>query len=238
MERYNVVLADDLSGSRTVLRRFINSTPDFVVIGEAEDGEALIEQVLVKKPHLALVDISMPKLSGISAIKQCLLQQPDLKVIFVTNYEQYAVEAFDVSAIDYIVKPVQVARLRQALDKVKTALQASVQRPRISRLLVRAEGVIRFVPLEEILFIEKIGRRTVIHTRAGLFDIQATLQTLLQQLNESFVLSHRSYIVNLPHISSIVSSGETYMAYFGDYDKPAHVSKHKYMELLKLAESR
>lgn len=239
METYSIVLADDSHTLRSILRSLIEGTTDFSVIGEADDGEALIDLVLDKKPDIVLADISMPKMSGMSAIKECLKYQPDLKVIFVTGFEQYAVEAFGVAAVDYLVKPIQMPRLRQALDKAKLALQAHVQRPPLSnRLLVRTEGAVRFVPLDSILYIEKFGRSAIIHTKEEMLRTQTPLHTLMKHLSDSFVLAHRSYIINLTHISSIVSSGDTYAAYFRDYDKPAYISKHKYNEVVKLAEGK
>lgn len=123
MDLIKVVIADDHEPSRRIIRRFIGSLENISIVGEAGNGEELLGQIESAEPHLVLVDIGMPKLDGINAIKECMKINPHLKVIFITGHNEYAVDAFDVSAVDYIVKPIERARLTSAVEKARAIIK-------------------------------------------------------------------------------------------------------------------
>lgn len=127
MDEINIIIADDHEPSRTIIRRFIETLEQIRIVGEAGDGEELLELVGERKPNLVLVDITMPKLNGINAIKECIKSLPQLKVIFVTGHNEYAVEAFDISAVDYIVKPIERKRLAVAIEKARAILKMNYE---------------------------------------------------------------------------------------------------------------
>lgn len=117
-----VLIADDNIDSIEILEYFISQVPGFDVIGSCRDGEELIQQVIVQSPELILVDINMLSMSGLEAVKECLKIKPDLRFIFITGYDQFAVEAFELSALDYIIKPIENQRLYVALERAKKRL--------------------------------------------------------------------------------------------------------------------
>jgi diguanylate cyclase (GGDEF)-like protein len=127
VDEIKIVIADDHEPSRKFIRRFLESMHQITIVAEAADGESLLRLVEQYRPNLVLVDISMPKLNGIKAIKECLKILPQLKVIFITGHNEYAVEAFDISAVDYIVKPIQRDRLITAIEKAKAILKMSYE---------------------------------------------------------------------------------------------------------------
>ena len=111
-----VLIADDNATSRKLLKHLIKTVPNVQIVGEAINGEDLISKVMMEKPDIALVDIDMPLLNGMEAVKSCKKIVPSLQVIFITGHEEYALEAFGVNAIDYIVKPIDRDRLYAALE--------------------------------------------------------------------------------------------------------------------------
>jgi two-component system, LytTR family, response regulator len=224
--KIDVIIADDNQQSRTILRRFTELHKDFEIIEEASNGEELVQKVLKEKPQLVLLDINMPHLNGIEAIKACLQGVPNLQFIFITGYDEFAVEAFSISALDYIIKPVEVERLFTALNKAKYAINVK-EIDRIPRLNIKYRKSTFYIPINEILFIEKQGRKSIVHTRTKTIETYETLGNLSEGLDATFFQSHRSNIINLMEVSEIKSSGETYLVYFVNYDKPAYISKQK-----------
>lgn len=235
MKKYKVIIADDNADSREIIADFIHYLPDFTVVAEAVDGKEVIEQVMRNKEvDAVLVDIRMPKLNGFEAMKICMEYVPHLKFIFITGYDDYAVEAFAISAVDYIVKPVEAERLYKALDKVRRMRIAEGEEPKSEmnaekrkRIILRNRRLTFYIPIDDILFIEKNGKEALVHTANRTYVTLETLDSIEKKLNTSFFQSHRSYIVNLNKISHIETSGRTFLAYFSHYDKSAHISKHK-----------
>jgi diguanylate cyclase (GGDEF)-like protein len=127
VDEIKIVIADDHEASRKFVRRFLASMDGISVVAEASDGEDLVKQIVIHQPNLVLVDISMPKMNGIKAIKECLKINPELKVIFITGHNEYAVEAFDISAVDYIMKPLERNRLAVAVDKARSIIKMSYE---------------------------------------------------------------------------------------------------------------
>lgn len=243
MEKVRIVIAEDDASSRKVLRRFLEVLPYTEVVAETGDGEELLHTILTEEPNLVLLDIHMPRLNGIHAIKECLKVLPQLKTIFISGYSEYAVDAFDLSAVDYLVKPVERARLFQAVDKARGLIKLKNEnewsefpklKSRVEKIVVQAEGMIHFLPVDDIYFTEKVGRKTSIHTVHKKVEVFETLGALFKRLDPAvFFQTHRSYIVNFGRISRIKPSGETNLVYFDDYAEPAYISKNRMHELLK-----
>jgi len=238
MAPLKLLLADDHEDSLEIMEYFTRDIPDFQIIGTCENGEQLIEEVMLKKPDLVLADINMPKTNGIQAIKECLLFRPSLKFIFVTGYSEYAVEAFRLSAIDYIVKPIEKTRLYKALEKAKNLLFYEKEKQtiipydkKIKKLPIKDQNSIRYIPLSEIYFVEKEGKKCMVYTKEGIYDTNETIGKILSRLDQSFFPAHRSFIINLSRVSHIKPQSESYIVYFKDYDKQASISKLKIGEV-------
>src|SRR4051794_32354613 len=112
-----VLISEDDPASRKLLKHLILLLPNYQIVGEVENGEELIHNVMKEKPDIALVDIGLPLLDGMEAVRTCKQIHPSLQVIFVTGHDEYALEAFKVNAIDYIVKPIDRNRLYGALER-------------------------------------------------------------------------------------------------------------------------
>jgi two-component system, LytTR family, response regulator len=236
LDTLKIIIADDNASSRNLLRHFIRLLPHYKVVGEATNGEEFVQLVLQERPDIVLVDINMPGLNGMEAVKLCKQQLPALQIIFITGYDEFAVEAFEISATDYIVKPVERVRLLRALEKARKYIQLSTQTnisTKEKRLGIKSQNSILFLPMEEILFVEKESRKTVIHTSNQKYETTETLSEIQGKLDDYFFRTHRSYIVNLKKIVKIEPVGETYLAYFVNSDKVAYISKLKINEVQK-----
>jgi two-component system, LytTR family, response regulator len=238
MNPIKLLVAEDNSDSLEIIKYFLSDLPEFQLIGQCDNGNDLVEQVLIKKPDLVITDINMPMKNGFQAIKECLKFFPKLKVIFVTGYDEFAIGAFEMEAVDYIVKPVEKARLFQALDKAKDIIffeQGKIDTHQVDKkrkvLPLKDQTCTRFIPLADIYFIEKIGKKCLVYTKADIYETNETIGRILTRLDENFFQAHRSYIINLQEVTQITQHNETFIASFPDYDKHAGISKLKINEV-------
>lgn len=229
----NVLIADDDLSSRKLLQLFIEKLPGFNIIGEASDGEELIHQVLKGKPDLVLVDINMPLLNGMDAVKSCIEFHPSLQVIFITGYDDYALEAFSVKAVDYILKPIERTRLYAALERASVQMNRNTIKSTYPKndLMIKQNSTIVFIPFDEIIFIERLERKSVVYTLSKQYETNESLSNLEKLLDSRFLASHRSYIINMEHIAMIEASGQSYKAIFKNFNKTAKIAKNKLAEL-------
>ncbi|MEH7527259.1 LytR/AlgR family response regulator transcription factor, partial [Priestia megaterium] len=207
-----VLIADDDVTSRKLLRYFIGSLSKYKIVGEAANGEELIHYVTKEKPDLALVDIGMPLLNGMEAVKACKELFPTLQVIFITGHDDYALEAFNVKAVDYILKPIDRNRLYGALERASQVSISLVDKEHSFKkdLMIKQQKNIVFIPLEEIIFIERLDRKSVIHTKNGKFETNEALTSLEGAVDSRFMISHRSYIINVELLTRIEATGQMY----------------------------
>ncbi|WP_409252027.1 LytR/AlgR family response regulator transcription factor [Bacillus sp. SCS-153A] len=230
----NIVIADDDYAGRKILHHFLSALKEYTIIGEAENGEELIRHLIMEKPDIAIVDINMPFVSGMDAIKSCKESLPDLQVIFITGYREYAAEAFDWDAADYIVKPLMLPRLKQALERAKRLRKDNLAAKEDTgitmnankKLIIKNYNNFLLIPYEDIIYIEKMERKTIIHTRSQTHETSETLAELMDRLTSNFIHSHRSYIININHIEAIRTSNQTYYAIFKEYKGRAKISKN------------
>jgi two-component system, LytTR family, response regulator len=238
MEEIKILIADDDLPSKTLLSLFIQLLPEYKVVGEAASGIELIQMVAEKRPDIILVDIHMPGINGVEAAKTCKQILPSLQVIFTTGSDEFAVEAFNISAVDYIVKPIEKVRLFIALEKAKQTLQLRDRREakpfNKNKLAIKSQHAFLYILIEDILYIEKEGRKTILHTENDRFETMESLQEIEERLPEFFYKTHRSYLVNLRKIIKIGSFGETYIAKFAKTEKTAYISKLKINDVQRL----
>lgn len=233
MYNYRVLIADDNEDSLNILKYQIQKTADFTVVDTCRNGEELIDSTVKYLPDVIVLDINMPVVNGMDAIQECLKIKRDLLFIFVTSYDEYAVQAFELSAVDYIVKPIGKARLYAALDKVRRLSSTHLLQTK-NKLIIKEGSDYNFIPASDILFIEKIGKKSHIHTTSSTFVTSINISDLIKELPAgSFFMSHRSYIVNLSKIARVVSRNQTFLIYFENSNKFAHVSRLKIEEFQK-----
>lgn len=242
-----VLLADDEPGMRLILRKKIENTPGFRIVGEAEDGEKLMAQFEETHPQVVFLDVDMPGKTGVECARLIQDQNPACILIFATGHEEYMSDAFEVYAFDYLVKPFRLDRLEQTLRRIlergRRAAVSSLPAPKPApkkavsgRLMLRHRDGVAFVDMEDILLVQREDRATVIYTDKGeRFVLSENLSETEARLDpEIFFRCHKSYIINLRRISSITPYGRwTYVVQLEGTGHDALITHEKYEELEK-----
>jgi two-component system LytT family response regulator len=210
-----ILLVDDEEFARERLRQLLASLPDVTVVGEAADGEQAIAMVIELRPDLLLLDIQMPGATGLEVAAH--LPAPRPAIIFCTAFDQYALDAFEVEAIDYLLKPVSSVRLVRALDRVRRGeslpsnqaierLTRAVHKAGI-RLLARCGDRYRVIPQKDVIYLSSNGGLTKLHTRERDYVLDPTLNDLEARLDPAlFYRVSRSALVNLDCIAEVGQS--------------------------------
>lgn len=212
VEPFRVLIVDDEAPARSKIRRFLAPDERFLAAGEAADGNEALASVQRLGPDLLILDIQMPGLTGFEVVEA--MEEPKPQVIFATAYDQFALQAFEVHALDYLLKPFDQGRFARALDKAWAQLQAGrpsaaasrlqamlSQRP-LDRLVVKQHDCWIPLPLRHILHISANGKQVMIHSDQGEFPATWTLQELEARLqSRGFARVHRSGIVALDAVA-------------------------------------
>ena len=212
-----IVVDDELPARQRLSRMIREALPDRVeVVGEASDGEAALALMANEGPDLAFIDVQMPGLDGLTLVAQ--MPHPQPYVIFTTAHDRYAIEAFDAGAIDYLLKPFDVARLvravtraeslgmRERADEVLAPLITRVRadRPLSDKLPVTCAGRVLLIPVAEISHCVVEHELVVVYTRRQSYTTDYTLAALEARLDASrFFRAHRALLVNLDHVAAI-----------------------------------
>jgi two-component system, LytTR family, response regulator len=216
MSQKNVIqtiIVDDEEPARLVLREFLSTHEEVKIIAECANGFDAVKAITESKPDLVILDIQMPKLNGFEVLE--LVDRPPA-VIFATAYNQYAIKAFEVHAVDYLLKPFSKERLTEALVHAKGHLKkksfpvqelasAAGMRPSpLERILVKDGSKVHVIPVDKIDYIEAQDDYVAIKSDGKTHLKQERMAELERELDTSkFVRVHRSYILNLERIARI-----------------------------------
>lgn len=258
-EKLKVLIVDDERAARHRLEDLLARHADVEVVGQASSGREAVEAIARLAPDLVFLDVQMPGLSGMEVVREVGPSHMPA-VIFVTAYDQYAIEAFDVAALDYLLKPFDDERFKQALARARAMLAVraidDLQRrlatllggtpapvpfsasspaaePRyLERIGVEMRGQMRIVPVERIDFITASGSYAELHVGDDTFVIRAQMQALEERLDPSrFFRIHRSTIVQLDRVDSLIfSAGGDYAVRLRD-GRHLRVGRGRYEDL-------
>lgn len=204
-DRMRVLVVDDERRARERLIRLLAAFADLTVVGEADNGLAAVEQIAALKPEVVFLDIQMPGMDGFEVLDN-LAQRP--LIVFATAYDQYAIKAFEASAVDYLLKPVEADRLASAIVKLRekqTSLDRLMQaRPPLKRLVGKRLQRMHVLPVDAIECFVSEDELVFAANPEGRFLLNTTLRDLEARLDaEQFARVHKSAIVNLAKVVEI-----------------------------------
>lgn len=206
MKKLKCLIADDEPIARQILESYINDIPYLELASSCKNAFEVMEVLQKQTVDLLFLDINMPKLSGISLLKS-LREKPE--VIITTAYPEYAVEGFELSVTDYLLKPFSIERFLQAVMKVQQKFENSVQKVEMNNtkseekfVFVKSDKKIIKLNFDAIFHIEAYGNYIKIFTNEMILTPQ-TLSDFIEKLSDDFVRIHKSYVINFQHLKLI-----------------------------------
>lgn len=235
-----VVIIDDEPLARSIVNEYLQAHPDFEVVAECNDGFEGVKAIAQHKPDLVFLDIQMPKINGFEMLE---LLDKSPAVIFTTAFDEYAIRAFEASAVDYLLKPFSNERFDAALDKWAARLEKTEPVSRLletperqpdekNRIVVRNHNEIRIVPVSELVYIEAYDDYVKLFTRDSYYLKKKTMNYYESLLDTAvFFRTHRSYIINLQELTKIEPlEKNTYVALLKN-GKKVPLSRSGYLKL-------
>ncbi len=211
------IIADDEELARRKLRQLLEDETGIQILGESATGPETVDLAQTAKPDLVFLDIQMPGMDGFEIVSNLALGDvtPPPRIIFTTAYDQYALRAFEIDAIDYLLKPFTRARLGQAIQRAKEQIYASnelaekstqstAEKSHLTRLVFKSKGRILFLPITDIRWIGAEENYVRICTEGESHLLRETMARFESRLDpDSFIRVHRSAIVNLQYVREI-----------------------------------
>lgn len=206
------ILIDDEALARDVVKHYLKDYPEIEIVAECSDGFEGLKAIALHKPDFIFLDIQMPKISGFEMLE---LVEKHPAVIFTTAFDEYAIKAFEVNAVDYLLKPIEKSRFDVAMQKLPSKLakeetsselleSASLSPAQNNRIVVKTAGVIKIIPVSEINYLEADDDYVKLNTTEGVFHKNKTMSFFEQSLDPAqFIRIHRSYIINMAQVTKI-----------------------------------
>jgi two-component system response regulator AlgR len=207
MSAPSILIVDDEPFARTRLREILGDiVQEFphTIVAEASDGRAALEAVNQSRPDIVLLDIQMPEITGIEVAAHIAAMPEGPRVVFVTAFDEFALRAFEVHAMDYLVKPVRAPRLLESLQRVQQGLRAPSGLREVTRTLapegrahlsVHERGRVSLIDLDDVLYLKAELKYVTIRTRDGEHISEESLVALEEEFPERFVRVHRNALV-------------------------------------------
>ena len=214
MDPLRIVIVDDEPLARAVVREYAAAAPAIAVVAECGNGFEAVKAVSELKPDLVLLDVQMPKLDGFEVLELLGREQP---VVFITAYDQYALRAFEVHAVDYLLKPFSAERFQEALGRARERLRARVPtdveaivreaKPRagyVERVLIRDGANVHVLPVDKIDYVEAQDDYVAFKSEGKQYLKDQTLAAVEASLDPArFVRVHRSFVLNVDRIAKV-----------------------------------
>jgi len=244
MEKIRTLIIDDEAPAREIIRHYLSELDYIEVIAECGDGFAGLKTISNMKPDLVFLDIQMPRLTGFELL-EVLTEKPE--IIFITAYDQFAIRAFELNAVDYLLKPFPQRRfleaVKKASDKIRSGIgkkvpasQLLAKKPEpaapVNRIVVRRGNAINLIPVDQVRYVEAQDDYVMIYHANGKALKQQTMKFYEDNLpGPDFVRIHRSYIVRVQEINRIEPYGkDNHVAILHSGDK-LPVSRAGYKQL-------
>lgn len=233
---WNILIIDDEQPARDRLRRLVNAIPDFRVAGEAVNGTEALERIRELGPDILLLDISMPGMDGMTLARALQEDNASPAVIFCTAYQDQALDAFEVQAVDYVVKPVRAERLEKALEKAGRFLGGEGEQEEEQHFLrSTVGGKVVLTPISRVVCLVAEDKYTTVIHENGTTVVDESLTELENCYPSYFFRVHRNALVSRKHLRGLerTTEGQTQVLLSGTERKP-EVSRRNVSALRKL----
>ena len=248
--KIRAILIDDSTQARKLLRLMLHEmAPDFTIVCEAEDVDSSLLMIRQYNPDVLFLDIEMPGKSGLQLAEILLTENFKGNIVFTTAYNAYAIKAFRLSAIDYLLKPIQEEHLLEALDKLRavketadnnlrlTALEENLREERNEVLCIPNQNGTEYLQLEQIKYLEADGSYVKIHCiNSSMRTVSKNLKYFETALTDcsAFIRPHRSFLVNIEFVTNYSKTDGGFLVLTDNVKIPvARERKHSILELLK-----
>lgn len=235
------IIIDDEPLARMIVQGYLENEGDIQVLAECGDGFEGAKAIQQHRPDLVFLDIQMPKLTGFEML-EILDELPH--IIFTTAFEEFAIKAFEKSAVDYLLKPISEDRFKTAIQKFRNvhgssqphkaikSLQEEVEEETLERIVVKNGTQIKLIPVQQVIYLEAYDDYVKIHTKEGMYLKNKTMSSFEKQLEpKQFVRVHRSFIIKVDQLAKIEPmEKESYRGILLNGDK-VNISKSGYARL-------
>ena len=230
-----IAIIDDEPYSREEMKHLLKKYSWIEIVGEASSAEKGLEIILTKEPDVLFLDIEMPGMSGVDLAETLQKMKHKPEIVFATAYPDYALKAFRVDAIDYLVKPFDENQLDEAVERLKKVahFETKEETKSLGKLAVQDEDKIVFIEPRDILYISREERETFICTEKKKYTCRLTIKDLETKLNTyPFFRVHKSYLVQLPYVEELIPWGSgVYQLKVHGADEAIPVSRNYVKEL-------
>jgi len=200
-----IVIADDEAPARNRLRELLDDIPNVTLVGEAKNGKEALALVEAQSANVLLLDIRMPQMDGLETAQHLLKLAAPPAVIFTTAFDAYALQAFDINAVDYLLKPIRQERLQTAINKARALQPAQVLAlkplvPKRAYFSVSERGRVLLVPVADVIYLRAELKYTTVRTKEREYLIDDSLTTLENEFGDHFLRLHRNCLVAVNRI--------------------------------------
>ncbi|WP_066636828.1 LytR/AlgR family response regulator transcription factor [Desulfolucanica intricata] len=226
-----VIIAEDNLVEMSYLKKLLSQEEDINIVGEAYDGHEAMKMISKLKPEVAFLDISMPGISGMELAKKF---DDKVFIVFVTAHNEYALDAYEVGSVDYLLKPVDPERVNLTLKRIRKILPRKIKSS--DRISVNVRGSIIAIEIDKIILIEKAPmiKKIIIHTMNNQYTVSGALNKFEDILKKyGFVRSHKSFIININKLEKMIPWGDkSYLAKLHGIKKEVFISRN-YAPMIK-----
>jgi len=231
-----ILLLEDEDYTRRFIKKLIVDSNLGFEIFDIANGEEAIKIAKEHSPNIALLDIELGEnenLNGLDIAKIIKNSNPKIKFVFITGYSKYALDSFSVHPYDYILKPVDIEKVMSTLNILANMVEKEQGNLIASeKIVIQNKSETIFIPLDDVIFIETQHRGIIIHSKDGIYPNSQTLSDMEKRLNNNFIKTHKSFIVNRNKIRKIKQVADrSYEIEFIETEKTALMSRYKFEEL-------
>lgn len=200
-----LIIADDEAPARNRLRELLGDIPDVNIVAEAKNGQEALNLANEHSPDIVLLDIRMPGMDGVEAAQHLQKMAMPPAVIFTTAYDSYALQAFDLNAVDYLLKPIRLERLQTAIHKARVLLPKQLEAlaplsPQRTHLSIIERGRILLIPIADVIYLRAELKYITVRTAEKEYLLEESLNHLEQEFGNVFIRLHRNCLVAKAYI--------------------------------------